>query len=77
MMKPDAEAKPQTPTEVDSSALFACPDCGGKLYEDEGDEGPKWYECEKCDFSCDSDYDRETGEIFPDFKANSVDNRQK
>ena len=46
---------------------YLCPSCGSKLYEDEGDEGPRWYECEKCDYSCDSDYDRNTGEIFPMF----------
>lgn len=44
---------------------YFCPKCGGKLYEDYGDEGPIWYECEKCEFSCDSDFDRETGDIFP------------
>lgn len=56
-------------TLLKSTDLFSCPDCGGNLYEDEADEGPKWYECEKCDFSCDSDYDRATGEIFPDLNA--------
>ena len=37
----------------------------GKLYWSEADEGPKWYECEKCDFSCDSDYRQDTEDMFP------------
>ncbi len=56
---------------VDSASTgYVCPKCGGNLYKDEGDEGTCWYECEKCDFECDSDFDRETGEIFPDFIHN-------
>jgi len=69
----ESEPTPTTPEaeQVGSTALFACPDCGEKLYQDEADEGSPWYECEKCDFVCESDFNPKTGDIFPDLKANT------
>jgi predicted RNA-binding Zn-ribbon protein involved in translation (DUF1610 family) len=59
---------------VDSaSAGYLCPTCGGNLYENEADEGPRWYECDKCDFECDSDFNRETGDIFPAFLSDNTE----
>ena len=74
----DAEMSEETEDEntaiISSTALLACPECGGTLKQwpcDDPANPDDYFECEGCEFSCESDHNRQTGELFPVLKKAS------
>lgn len=52
---------------------YLCPECQGNLYEDEADGEPSWFECDHCEYQCDSYSERDTGVTYPIYLKDIVE----